>query len=301
MGVAPSPDDHLTVAVGQFLAGSDVEKNLRRVDELTARAADRGAELVVFPEASMFAWDVSAAELTEAAHAEAATFVDGLSAVASRHGVTLVAGIFEPRADAQPYNRMVVVGPYGGVRGSYDKLHLYDAFSWQESAKVSAGETRPDGSELCVLRVGGFTIGLLNCYDLRFPELARALVDQGADVLVVSSAWVAGPHKEAHWETLLRARAIENTSYVLAADQPPPASVGLSMIIDPFGLIAATCPTIEGIAVHELDAAHLRDVRQIVPSVSSRRYRVVAADPVRPSPGTAGAPRSSTHVSEAAR
>jgi predicted amidohydrolase len=268
----------LSVAVAQFLAGTDVEKNLRRVEELTAQAAGRGARLVVFPEASMYAWDVPAAELVDAASSYGPAFLDGVSAAAVRHEVSIVVGTFEARPDAQPYNRMVVVGPDASVRGYYDKLHLYDAFSWQESDKVSAGTTRPDASELCILSLGQFTIGLVNCYDLRFPEMARALAERGADVLVVSSAWVAGPYKEMHWETLLRARAIENTSYVIAADQPPPASVGLSMIIDPFGLVVATCPTREGIAVHELDPAHLREVQQTVPSLSNRRYRVVAAD-----------------------
>jgi predicted amidohydrolase len=269
----------LTVAAAQFLAGTDVEKNLVRVAELTASAAGRGARLVVFPEASMYAWDVTAPELADAAVSSAAGFVEGLAAIAARHGVTLVVGMFEPNHGSQPYNRMIVVGPDGAVLGSYDKLHLYDAFSWRESDKVSAGATAADGSELCVVPVGAFTIGLLNCYDLRFPEMARALIDHGVDVLVVSSAWVAGPHKEMHWETLLRARAIENTSYVIASDQPSPASVGLSMIIDPFGLVAATCPTNEGVAVHQLDHAHLRDVRQTVPSIGNRRYRVVADEP----------------------
>lgn len=277
----------LAVAVAQFLAGADVEKNLCRVEELTAQAAGCGAQVVVFPEASMHAWDVTAQELTEAARADGAAFLEGVRAAAARHSVTLVAGMFEPRSHGRPYNRMVVVGPDGSVRGFYDKIHLYDAFSWRESDKISAGTTYPDAAELCVLPVGEFTIGLLNCYDLRFPEMARALVDKGADVLVVSSAWVAGPHKEMHWETLLRARAIENTSYVIASDQPPPASVGLSMIIDPFGLVAATCPTREGLALHQLDPAHLRDVRQTVPSLSSRRYRVVAADPNSPPRDTA--------------
>lgn len=158
----------LTVAVAQFLSGTDVEKNLVRVAELTASAADQGARLVVFPEASMYAWDVTAADLAEAAASSAATFLEGLAATAVRHGVTLVVGMFEPNRGSQPYNRMVVVDPDGNVRGSYDKVHLYDAFSWRESDKVSAGSTHADGSELCVVPVEGFTIGLLNCYDLRF-------------------------------------------------------------------------------------------------------------------------------------
>lgn len=109
---------------------------------------------------------------------------------------------------------------------------------------------------------------------------------------------MAGPYKEMHWETLLRARAIEKTCYVIAADQPPPASVRLSMIIDPFGLVVATCPTREGVAVHQLDPAHLREVRQTVPSLSNRRYRVVPANADGAVPDTTPA-RSRIDPSEA--
>jgi predicted amidohydrolase len=269
----------LRAAVAQFAAVADAEQNLRVVEKLTAKAADQGAELVVFPEASMHAWDVPAAELAAAAERDADRFVDGLSALATRTGVELVAGLYAPEPGSRPRNRMVVVGADGTVRASYDKVHLFDAFSWRESDSVSAAPTRPDLSELCTVSVSGFTLGLLNCYDLRFPEQARALVDRGADVLVVSSAWVAGPHKEMHWELLLRARAVENTAYVLAADQPPPASAGLSMVVDPLGLVAATCLRTEDVAVHTLDPDHLRQVRATLPSLQHRRYRVVAGPP----------------------
>jgi deaminated glutathione amidase len=109
--------------------------------------------------------------------------------------------------------------------------------------------------------------------------MARALVDAGADTLAVPAAWVAGEHKVDHWQTLLRARAIENTCYVLGANQPPPASAGLSMILDPMGLAAATCLGTEGIALHRLQQSHLRRVRETVPSLQHRRYRVTAAPP----------------------
>jgi len=144
--------DGLVITVAQFLSGTDVEKNLRRVEELTAQAAGRGAELVVFPEASMYAWDVTASELADAARSYGPAFLEGVRAAAVRHGVTLVVGMFEPHPDDLPYNRMVVVGTDGSIRGSYDKLHLYDAFSWQESDKISPGTTYPDGSELCVVQ-----------------------------------------------------------------------------------------------------------------------------------------------------
>ena len=267
----------LTVAVGQFAAGVDVAENLRRIDVLTRSAVRAGAELVVFPEASMYAWDAPVEDLAAAVRDHGARFLDGIREIAARTETTLVVGGFADSGTALPYNRLVVVGPGGRVIGSYDKVHLYDAFAWRESDKVTPGQPQPDLSELCTVPVGDFTLGLLNCYDLRFPEMARALVDRGADVLVVSAAWVAGPRKELHWEVLLRARAIENTSYVLAACQPPPRSVGMSMIVDPLGAIAAGCVANEGVAVHRLDPGHLADVRDILPALTHRRYRVTAA------------------------
>ncbi len=124
--------------------------------------------------------------------------------------------------------------------------------------------------------MGGLRFGLLNCYDLRFPEMARALVDRGADVLLVGSGWVPGPLKELHWETLLRARAIENTCYVAAACQGAPASIGLSMIVDPNGQVAASVAGNEGIAAATLRAERLLSVRKVLPCLEHRRYAVVA-------------------------
>lgn len=267
----------LTTCVAQFAAGSDVAKNLERIEALTMRAKSLGSDLVVFPEASMYSWDAEPAELSEVAGGSADDFVRSLASLAQNAGMTLVVGMYSPVAHAPPHNRMVVVGPDGELRTTYDKVHLFDSFSWRESDKVSAAYTDTDLSELATVAVGGFTLGLLNCYDLRFPEMARALVDRGAEVLVVSSAWVAGPHKERHWETLLRARAIENTCYVVASNQPPPRSAGLSMVVDPMGLIAATCVADEDVTIHRLERSHLRQIRETVPSLQHRRYRVVAS------------------------
>src|SRR5699024_3383719 len=152
------------------------------------------------------------------------SFCERLCATAKTHGITVVAGMFAPVPGTAPRNRMIVAGSDGSLRAHYDKVHLFDAFTWRESDKVSATPTDAAFSELCTFRAGEFTVGLMNCYDLRFPELSRVLADRGCDVLLVSSAWVAGPQKEQHWEKLLRARAIENTCYVVASNQPGPGS-----------------------------------------------------------------------------
>lgn len=264
------------VAAAQFAGGDDVSKNLVGIERLATAAARRGATVVVFPEAAMYAWDAPPEDLQTAAVRHADTFVEGLSGIAAATGVTIVAGMFAATHGRRPVNRMIVVGP-GGVVTSYDKVHLYDAFHYRESDRVVAGPSFPDRTELGVFAQGPWVFGLLNCYDLRFPEMARLLVEHEVNVLVVSSAWVSGPHKEMHWDTLLRARAIENTCYVVASSQPPPASVGLSMVVDPLGLAAATCPHAEGLAMHDLDPTHLGDVRALVPSVRQRRYPIGGA------------------------
>lgn len=273
--------DGLAAAVAQFSAGTDMGKNLRRMGELADAAAKQGARLVVFPEASMFAWDATAEQI-KTASARGPEFIERVAEIARRAGVYVIAGLFIDVGDVRPRNRLIVVGPEGNLIDSYDKVHLFDAFSWRESDKVHPADTHEDMSELCVVDIDGFTVGLLNCYDLRFPELARMLVERGAEVLTVSAAWVAGPLKETHWDVLLRARAIENTCYVLGASQPPPASAGLSTIIDPMGVTAATCVELEGLALHRLDRHHLRHVRETVPSLRHRRYQVTAV--ARPDP-----------------
>lgn len=279
-----TPHEHATseslcIAAAQFSATTDIEENSRRIRRLSASAAQQGARAVVFPEAAMHAWNVAGEELATAARTHYRRFMQNLADTARALEITLVAGVFAPdhRTAALPRNRLAVFGPDGQPQGSYDKVHLYDAFAYRESDKVRAGETYADLSELCTVPIGSFTLGLLNCYDLRFPEMARALVDRGADVLAVSSAWVAGPNKEMHWETLLRARAIENTCYVIGSAQPPPESTGLSMIVDPAGLVASTCTTTEGLALHQLELRHLRSIRQTAPTLRHRRYAVVAS------------------------
>ena len=126
-----------------------------------------------------------------------------------------------------------------GLRASYRKIHLYDSFGYQESARLVAGPVEP-----VLVDVDGFRVGLMTCYDLRFPELARELVSRGAELLVVPAAWVAGPLKVDHWRTLARARAIENTVFVAAVGQPGPRYTGHSMVVGPAGEVVAELPTV---------------------------------------------------------
>ncbi|MBO0702516.1 MAG: hydrolase, partial [Candidatus Dormibacteraeota bacterium] len=151
--------------------------------------------------------------------------------------------------------------------GQYRKIHLYDAFNRRESDLVAAGE-----GDLLTFTQDGLTLGVMNAYDVRFPELARELVvDRGAQVLILPAAWVRGDLKEDHWEILVRARAIENTVYVLAADQVGQDCCGASMIVDPMGVPLARGGETPQLVFGEISADRVREVRRMNPSLENRR------------------------------
>jgi predicted amidohydrolase len=201
------------------------------------------------------------------AYAEPTTgpFADTLTRAADAAGTTAVAGMFETGPNPErPYNTLLV---RGGASAAYRKIHLYDSFGYRESDRLTAGPLAP-----VVVEVGGWRVGLMTCYDLRFPELARALVDRGAEVIVVPAAWVAGPAKIDHWRTLLRARAIENTVYVAAAGQPAPRYCGTSLVVDPLGRVLAEAGPEEEIVVRAVaEAGGLAEARRTNPSLVNRR------------------------------
>lgn len=259
------------VAVCQFAPTDAREENRRRIAELTAEAAGRGARLVVFPEYSSYFTDPM--DETLAAHAEEldGEFVTALTALAAEYAVVIVAGLTERASDTRRVRNTVVAVRGDGLLAVYRKQHLYDAFGQTESDWVEPG----DVGEAAVFDLGGLRLGLMTCYDLRFPEAARTLVDAGADVLVVPAEWVRGPLKEHHWSTLLAARAIENTVYVVAADHPAPIGVGHSQVVDPSGVVLAGVGVDEGSAVAVLERSAIERVRAVNPSLRVRRYVVV--------------------------
>jgi predicted amidohydrolase len=266
----------MRIAVLQFAAGTDKTANLSRLSELTTQAAGLGAELVVAPEASMHGFGDANTPLAPVAESLDGPFATGIGVLSRRLGVTVVAGMFEtvPQDAARAYNTVVVSGPDGSILGRYRKQHLFDALGWVESKRLTAGPVE----DRLVFGCGGLTVGVMTCYDLRFPELARALVDDGADVVALPSAWVAGPLKEDQWWTLVRARAIENTCYVAAADQSPPHYAGRAMVVDPFGVVLTALGERDGVAIADVDPERLRDCRERMPSLQHRRWRVVPVE-----------------------
>jgi predicted amidohydrolase len=264
------------IALGQLGAGADKRENLERMTRFTAQAVRAGADLVVFPEAAM-AGGEPGADLTSVAEPMDGPFATGLAQAAARHGIAVVAGMFEPGSPERVYNTVVAFGPDGALLGSYRKIHLYDAFGGRESDRIQPG----DGTTL-VFQLGGLKFGVMTCYELRFPEIARHLVERGAEVLLLPAAWVRGPLKEMHWETLARARAIENTAYVAASGQVSDRSIGMSAIFDPMGVMIVSAGEIEGVAIGEVTPERLAEVRRTNPSLAMRRPDVYASwQPIR--------------------
>jgi Predicted amidohydrolase len=262
----------LTIAVAQFAPGEDRAENLAVMRGLATDAVGRGARLVVFPEYSSFFVDPVGRRFVDAAETLSGPFVRGVFSLAADLRVHIVAGMAERiDAPARFSNTIVAVTPAGQIVATYRKQHLYDAFGGRESDWVQPGELgTPQLFEL-----DGIPIGLQTCYDLRFPEVTRTIVDAGAELVLVPSEWVRGPLKEQHWRTLITARAIENTVYVAAADHTPPVGVGASIVVDPMGVVTADAGERPGVAVAVIDRERVWRVRTVNPSLALRRYRVV--------------------------
>jgi len=266
----------MRVALGQFGAGADKRENLERIGRFAAQAARAGAGLIVFPEAAM-AGGAPGADLAPHAEPLDGPFATGLADAARRNAIAVVAGMFEPGSPERVYNTVVAFGPDGAMLGSYRKIHLYNAFGGRESDRIQPG----DGTTL-VFELGGLSIGVMTCYELRFPEMARQLAERGAQLLLLPAAWVRGPLKEMHWETLARARAIENTVYLATCGQVSDRYCGLSAIYDPMGVMIVSAGETEGIATGEVSPERLEAVRRTNPSLAMRRPDLYAAwQPVR--------------------
>ncbi len=252
-------NDQLRVRLVQRAASLDPAQNRAEL----ASVPSEGVDLVVWPEA--FARDFGEPGSDLAAYAETVDgpFADALTAMAGR--ATAVAGMFETSGDrGRPFNTLLA---RGGAHANYRKIHLYDSFGYKESDALTGGEVEP-----VVVEVAGWQVGLMTCYDLRFPEMARVLVDNGATVLVVPAAWVAGRGKVMHWQTLLRARAIENTVYVVAVGQPGPRYSGHSMAVAPTGnVLVEAGPDEPEVLDVTLSWDLLAETRRTNPSLANRR------------------------------
>lgn len=258
----------LRVRIWQHAASLDPAENR---DALASQFAALGGgeapaeDLVVLPEASARDFGEPGSDLAPYAEPLDGPYVGALRALAHRRRTTVLAGMFETAADpARPYNTLVLTD--GDRITTYRKIHLYDSFGQRESEQITPGPLTPALTE-----VGSLQVGLMTCYDLRFPELARALSAAGAEVLVLPAAWVAGPGKVEQWRTLVRARAIENVCWVVAAAQPGPRYCGHSMVVSPTGVVLAEAGEGEELLTATITSEAVSDARRRNPSLSNRR------------------------------
>lgn len=259
----------LHIGVAQLRPGADVEDNLNRIRELTKRAGAAGAGLLVFPELSITGWGKDKAESAALAEPIDGRIVADLTTVADVTGVTLVAGFYEKsdNADSRPYNTLVAVGPGEGVVATHRKSHLYDAWGYRESDEVQSGS-----GVLASFSVAGVKVGMINCYEIRFPERAFALMNSGCDLLTVSAAWARGLLKEEHWFVNIKARAMENTVWVAAASLTGPDVIGHSLIVDPLGVERAHLDEIsDDWASVVVDPARIEHAKLTLPIGEQRR------------------------------
>lgn len=258
------------IAIGQFGPAADSEENFAAITDIVVRAAAQQAQLVVLPEEAMLLAEEVTVPLAEEVSRVWPRFCELLAELARTHAVAIIAGGYEPSGTERPYNTLLGVDATGQVAATYRKLHLYDAFAYQESSYVIPGSELPP-----VVELAGLRIGLINCYDLRFPELARYLIDQGAQLLSISAAWVGGPMKETHWTTLVQSRAIENTVWVVAAGSISDGCIGRSLVVSPLGEVLADLGSDKlGVAVVPVDLARTDEVRATLPALANRRIRL---------------------------
>jgi predicted amidohydrolase len=267
----------LPVAVIQLDAGTDPEANIRDATRLADRAAAEGAHLIALPEYLQYRGS------DDGYHASArpipGPFSDAFAAVARARGVWILAGSLAESGPAErPYNTSILIDPTGAIVATYRKIHLFDVAIQngpvdRESDRVTAGD------RAVVADIEGTRLGLSICYDLRFPELYRALAAAGAEILAVPANFLERTGRD-HWEVLLRARAIENAAYVIAPAQvggPPSVPAhGRSMVIDPWGTLIAQAPDEVAIVHAELDLERVASIRRQIPVLANRRPDAVA-------------------------
>jgi len=258
----------MRIALAQVLSSTDPDANLALVRRYTGEAARQDAELVVFPEATMCSFARPRADVAEPFDGPWATAV---RSIAREAGVTVVVGMFTTTDSPQVRNTLLVTGR---AEARYDKLHLFDALGYAESRQIRAGD------RAVTFDLAGHTFGLATCYDVRFPGLFTHLAGAGASAILLPASWAPGDEKLHQWRTLVTARAMDSTSFVVAVDQalPPgpggtasPTGVGHSLVVGPTGTVLLELGDDPELAVVDLDLDSVPDVRERLPLLGSHR------------------------------
>jgi Predicted amidohydrolase len=256
-------------------SSEDKMENLELSVDFIREAAKKKSSMICFPEFQMAYSPVSmsAKQLSEKAESvNDGNFIATLRKAAKANKISIISTIYEKngsRFDNRVYDTAVLIDNNGKISSVYRKLHLYDALGIKESDKMMAGHMIEKPVKTSV-----GNLGLMICYDIRFPEMSRILTVKGANILVSPSAWVQGVMKEEHWQTLLKARAIENGSYMIAPNQIGNIFSGRSMAVDPFGVVLLDMGNREGMEVVEIDKSRVQKVRELLPLLKNRRTDV---------------------------
>lgn len=262
----------MRIAMAQCSSGTDARANLDLLTQWTRDAAAQRADLVIFPEAMMCRFGVP---LTDVAEPLDGPWARGVAAAAAETGVAVIAGMFTPADDGRVANTLVIAVPGEPVRG-YDKIHLYDAFGFAESATVAPG------TEPVVVDVAGHRVGVATCYDIRFPALFVELARRGAELIAVPTSWGSGPGKLEQWQLLAAARALDSASFVAAVGQAlpedpelrktkAPTGIGHSRLTDPFGSVIADHGAQQQLSVHEVDLSTAGKARSVLAVLANQR------------------------------
>lgn len=264
----------MKISIAQLNTTADVEANLQRISTAIANAATDQADLVVFPEAAVCAFD---GDFAAFARERSQGFHDAVQTAANDHQISVILGSFTPNQEDHRTSNTVVVFRPGVAPVTYNKIHLFDAFGFKESKGIAPGHTP------VTVDIAGTTVGLATCYDLRFPELFTHVARQGAEVIVVVASWGDGPGKAEQWDLLTRARALDSTSYVVACGQAVrdlaregeatkvPLGVGHSGVVAPNGADELRLSGAEDQASAVLNLDQVAKIREAIPVLSNNR------------------------------
>ena len=262
----------MKVAVIQFKASTNKEVNLKKIVTYISKASSKNAILCAFPEFMMFYTNSSQTpkQLANLAETINGNFVNTIATAAKKNKIQVIGSFYEKSEKKnRVYDTAFVIDKLGKVISTYRKIHLYDALGFKESNKMVSGSkiTKP-------VKTSIGKIGMMICYDLRFPEMSRSLAAAGSEVLVAPSAWVKGNMKEEHWITINKTRAIENGCYVIAPDQVGNIYCGRSLVVDPYGKILLNMKKKQGVGFANIDLNKVKQTRKILPLLKNRRTDV---------------------------
>jgi len=259
----------MKVAVVQFKASTNKEENLKKIISYVKKAASKNATLCAFPEFMMLYTKSSqtSKQLADLSETINENFISSISKAAKENHIQVVGSFYEKsKKNNRVYDTSFIINHLGKVISTYRKIHLYDALGFKESKKMMPGSKI---AKPVVTSIG--KIGMMICYDLRFPEMSRILALAGSEVLIIPSAWVKGPMKEEHWITINKTRAIENGCYVIAPDQVGNIYCGRSLVVDPYGKILLDMKKKQGISFVDIDLKKVKQTRKVLPLLKNRR------------------------------